>query len=395
MALTIVVVVMGCKMERIAVPDNPVLAVPFGDLQPAAGQGPNLQCIPNQPFRRVVPRRDIGWAGKAAGVTSLRVGRQIRFNYGSPSEFSYESLGIRVSSQVRCIINDGAGGITGDQAREEMTRLIEEAFPGSSITFAEPGSDVAQLAREMISEGATMILAGGGDGTINGVASALVDTNTVLGVLPLGTLNHFAKDLDIPDDLEAAVRALSAGSVKTVDVGQVNNHVFLNNSGVGLYPAIVHQREVRQKEGASKWPAAIGATLRALARYRLLTIRIVTAEGQRWIRRTPIVFVGNNEYKLEGVGIPTRSRLDGGKLCLYIPHPEKRLKLLWFSFRALFGRPRASDEFDMALTPELRIDSHHRRLRISIDGEVTQLTTPLHYRVRPASLKVMAPQSAT
>jgi diacylglycerol kinase family enzyme len=288
------------------------------------------------------------------------------------------------------IINGNAGGIGTPEARETLTSLLAAALPGCNLVFLAEGDDATALAKEAVQNGAVMVVAGGGDGTVNAVASALIDTQCVLGVLPLGTLNHFAKDLKIPLDLEPAVEVLTRGSVMSVDVGSVNGHVFLNNSGLGLYPAMVLLRESRQGQGWSKWPAAAWATLKALAHYWKLTIK-VSVEGKQIVRTTPIVFVGNNEYVLDGVQIPSRERLTAAVLCLYIPHPTGRLKLLWFSVRALFGRPRTGDDFDALLVTECRIESWHRHLRISIDGEVMHLPTPLHFKVQPGALRVMVP----
>jgi YegS/Rv2252/BmrU family lipid kinase len=296
-----------------------------------------------------------------------------------------------VPPKVLFLINGNAGAMADDSSRQSLTRAIAAAFAGAEVVFTDEGSKVTEMAREAVERGSTMVVAGGGDGTINAVASALVGTETTLGVLPLGTLNHFAKDLGIPLEIEPALQALSAGHRISVDVGQINDRIFLNNSGLGLYPDTVRLREAKQRSGVGKWPAALWAALRALSRYRRLTLR-VTVDGKQLLRTTPIVFVGNNEYELAGIRVPSRSQLNDGRLCLYIPHPEGRLQLLWFSVRALLGEPQQGADFDALLTEDFTISSRHRHLRISIDGEVCDMATPLHYRIRPRSLRVMAPE---
>lgn len=288
------------------------------------------------------------------------------------------------------LLNGNAGSMGDDAARESLTSAISASFPDAEVVFMDEGSKVTELARSAVERGIGLVVAGGGDGTINAVASAVVGTETTLGVLPLGTLNHFAKDLGIPLELEPAVRVLSAGHMIKVDVGQVNDRIFLNNSGLGLYPDTVRLREAKQKSGVSKWPAAVWAAVKSLSRYRRLSLR-VAVDGKRLHRLTPIVFVGNNEYEMEGVRVPSRSQLNDGKLCLYIPHPEGRLRLVWFSVRALLGKPQQGADFDALLTDQFSISSKHRHLRISIDGEVGDMATPLQYRIRPGSLRVMAP----
>lgn len=295
-----------------------------------------------------------------------------------------------MSDIVKAIINGKAGGMAEQDVRQTLTDLLQAAFPGIEILFAEPTTDVTGWVRKAVADGATMVIGGGGDGTINSVAAGLAGTQVVLGVLPLGTLNHFAKDLGLPLEVEAAVQALKVGEIKAVDVGQVNDRFFLNNSGLGLYPTIVKIRESKQREGIAKWPAAIYATVKAMLRYRLLTL-FVKVKDRDLERRTPIVFIGNNEYKMDGVGLPTRTGLNDGQLCLYIPHPTQRANLIWFSLKALLKGPRPGKDYDAFLAREFRIQSRHRHLSISVDGEVWEMNTPLNYQVRPGHLRVMAP----
>ena len=148
-------------------------------------------------------------------------------------------------------------------------------------------------ARRALADGAEAVVAGGGDGTINAVASVLAGSGVAFGVLPLGTLNHFAKDLGIPLALDEAVRNVAEGKPMQVDVGQVNERIFLNNSSLGLYPDIVRDREKQQRRlGRGKWPAAAWATIAALRRYPFLSVRL-TIDGAQHARSTPFVFIGS------------------------------------------------------------------------------------------------------
>lgn len=288
------------------------------------------------------------------------------------------------------VVNKTAGGMVSDESHRELSDMIRGAFAGASVVFAGSGSEIVQAAEHALGQGSTLIIAGGGDGTISAVASVVAGKQAVLGVLPMGTLNHFAKDLGIPADLPAAVRALAAGHERKVDVGEVNGRVFINNSGLGLYPAIVRMREKRQERGASKPRAAAAAAFRALVHYRLLSVRVI-ADGQEIIRKTPIVFVGNNRYSMEGLNAGTRVRLDTGKLSLVMPRASGRLRLFWFSLRALVGRDRPGHDLDILSAQELLIGAGHRIVQVTLDGEVATMNAPLRYRVRPGALRVMAP----
>ena len=297
-----------------------------------------------------------------------------------------------MSSHPAIIINATSGANDKERAREHLCEIFAARGLDARITLAQSGAEIVELARRAAREDCDTIVAGGGDGTINAVASALVGTNKRLGVLPLGTLNHFAKDLKIPLELEEAASTILDGQVARVDVGEVNGRIFLNNSSLGLYPSIVRQREKQQERlGRGKWPAFIWATLSVLRRYPFMTVRLST-DKEELLRRTPFVFVGNNEYQMESFNVGARSCLDAGQLSLYTAHRTGRLGLLRFAVRALFGGLRDERDFDAMCTKEVWIETRRKRLRVATDGEVTVMNTPLHYRVLPGALRVIVPR---
>lgn len=291
------------------------------------------------------------------------------------------------------IINASSGTDDKKQARELLADTFASSNVEARISLAESGEEIIDLARRAVRDNCQPIIAGGGDGTINAVASVLIDTDRTLGVLPLGTLNHFAKDLNIPLDVAEAARVCLEGRVANVDVGEVNGRIFLNNSSLGLYPSIVRHREKQQQQlGRGKWPAFIWATLSTLKRYPFLSVRLST-DDERMIRHTPFVFVGNNEYEMESFNIGARSCIDAGQLSLYVAHRTTRLGLLRLAWRALFGGLRDEEDFNAMCTKEVWIETRRpKRLRVATDGEVNTMTTPLHYRVRPGALRVFVPE---
>jgi diacylglycerol kinase family enzyme len=291
---------------------------------------------------------------------------------------------------VEVIINAGSGVSPKEAVREKLVELFEASGVEASISLARSGDDLLELARHAVRGSAGTIVAGGGDGTVNAVASALIDADKTLGVLALGTLNHFAKDLKIPLDLEGAVRAIVAGHSISVDVGEVNGHIFLNNSSLGLYPGIVHQREQKQKLGHGKWPAFIWAAFSVMRRYPFLDVRL-NADGKAFSSRTPFVFIGNNRYEMEGFNIGGRGRLDDGELSLYFSHRTGRVGLLRLGLRALLRRLPKDGDFVAMCATEVSIKTRRRRIRVSTDGEITRMQSPLNYRVRPGVLRVHAP----
>jgi diacylglycerol kinase family enzyme len=273
---------------------------------------------------------------------------------------------------------------------------VAEAFSSrgveARVELAREGVQVVELARRALQNGARAVVAGGGDGTVSAVASALAGTDRPLGVLPLGTLNHFAKDLGIPLALEEATRNICEGRAVSVDVGEVNGQVFINNSSLGLYPRIVRRREkLQERSGSGKWSAFLRAGVVVLRRYPFLDVRL-SADGEEIARRTPFVFVGNNEYEVEGTNIGARERLDAGRLSLYVAHRTGRLGLLRLALRALFGGLRQAKDFDALRAQEIWVETRRpKRLPVATDGEVNVMTTPLYYRVRPGALRVIVP----
>jgi diacylglycerol kinase family enzyme len=288
------------------------------------------------------------------------------------------------------IMNRGAGGPADPEAR--IVELFRAHGHVPRIVHPNGPGEICSIAREAVGSSERIIVAAGGDGTVSGVAAELAGTDKILGVLPIGTLNHFAKDLRIPLDLEAAVRTISEENVATVDVGEVNGRIFINNSSLGIYPRIVSRREAQQQHLArGKWPAFVWATIQALRRFPFLDLRI-NFEGQQITRSTAFLFVGNNEYEIAGFQLGSRACLNAGKLGLYLTQRTGRIGLFRLAFHALFGRVDQAKDFDLFCVAEARIETRKRNLLVALDGEVEWIETPLHYRIRPGALRVLVPR---
>ena len=292
--------------------------------------------------------------------------------------------------KIEVIVNSSSG--PGHEAG--IQNILAEAFKAAGlearVSLAKTGSEVIRLAELAAQGNAETIVAGGGDGTVSSVASVIIGTNKLLGVLPFGTMNHFAKDLGIPLDLAGAAEIIVAGHATNVDVGEVNGQIFINNSSLGLYPTLVHKRERQQQLGWGKWPAYIWAALAVMRRYPFLNVH-VGVDGADLKSRTPFVFIGNNEYEMETLNIGGRAHLDKGQLSLYMTNRTGRLGLLRLALRALLGGLRQEKDFVHLCTKEIRIETRHKRVRAARDGEVTRIAPPLVYRARPGALRVLTP----
>ncbi|MFL6228358.1 MAG: diacylglycerol/lipid kinase family protein [Pyrinomonadaceae bacterium] len=303
------------------------------------------------------------------------------------------------AARAEVILNATAGTGECERAGDRLEEIFAENGFTAHVTLAQSGAEIVETARRAASDAATnVVVAGGGDGTINAVASRLVGTEKILGVLPFGTLNHFAKDLHVPLDIEAAAGVIVAGRTARVDVGEVESQAegggsrfFLNNSSLGLYPVLVRERErLQQRLGQGKWSAAFWAGLSVLRRYPFVSVRL-NADGKELRRRTPFVFIGNNEYELDAFRIGSRARLDGGQLSLHVTRDIGRWALARLALRALCGRLRQDEDFDALAAREVWIETKHARLRVATDGEVNVMRTPLRYRVLPGALRVFVP----
>jgi diacylglycerol kinase family enzyme len=291
------------------------------------------------------------------------------------------------------ILNSRAGSAQQPGLRERIVTICEQNGIEPQIVSDEAGQSIKGIAARAAQSRPDVVIAAGGDGTLSAVASALAGTGVALGVLPVGTLNHFAKDAGIPLDLEDAIRTAVTGVPASVDVGEVNGRFFLNNSSLGLYATLVEERKKEQIRGIGKWPAFFRALVLVVSRYPLLHIRL-SANGEDISRTTPFVFIGNNVYDVEGLHVGSRHRLDAGELFVMVSGHVSRLQLLWSAIRTLFSGVRAGRAFDCLVTREVVIHGARRSLRVAIDGEVTTLETPLHYHIRPGALRVMLPRAA-
>ena len=290
--------------------------------------------------------------------------------------------------KVAILLNAKAGQLEKTQC-EDRAQEILAACSAADIQAVEYLCEPARLtstARRLAHDGGIdAVVAAGGDGTVSAVAAGLVGSGVPLGVVPLGTLNHFAKDIGVRD-VASAVRAIAARKTRRVDVGEVNGHVFINNSSIGVYPELVVERDSERREyGRNKWVAAARAALRVLLRFPLLHVAIAIA-GRVTSARTPFVFVGNNEYGL-GTAFGSRPRLDAGTLAVYTMTSTSRWKMFAAMVKALFRR--RAPEVETARVARADIVATKRSLKVALDGEVRRLAPPLTYRCRPGALAVL------
>lgn len=294
------------------------------------------------------------------------------------------------------LVNGGAGSVDdGDEGGQ--VQAIVDAFAAAGaqadVQVVDP-AELADLVRSCwaAADRPDAVLVAGGDGTVSAAAGAAVGTDILIGVVPLGTFNHFAKDLGLPADLEAAAVALAGGEVRAIDAAEVNGRAFVNNSVLGLYPDLVAVRDrIRDRRGWGKVRAVPVAAIEVLRRFPLHRFSLEGPGYSRRRVRTPLVFVGNGVFDNPSGGAPVRADLADGVLGVAVARVVSRWGLIRTVVRALVRGADTDPDLDTVELTELTVSARARHLRVAVDGEIGWMDAPLRYRIRPGSLHVWAP----
>lgn len=298
------------------------------------------------------------------------------------------------------VINAGSGHHDADAEREIMGRVFRDAGREFELLQINKSSEITSLAHravELARARGGVVVAAGGDGTINAVASEVLGSGCPFGVLPQGTFNYFGRAHGIPQDTQAAATALVGASISPVQVGKVNGQVFLVNASVGLYPLLLENREAwKQQLGRSRL-VAFASGLATLLRSQIQLQLQIESAGQATAVRTTTLFVGNNRLQLARVGIAEKDTeaVEHGRLAGVVVRPIGTLALFGLLLRGLLGRLGDAENIDsfsfrrLTVTPKRR-----RRIKVATDGEVTWMRPPLVFEVAPEPLLLMVPAPA-
>lgn len=300
-------------------------------------------------------------------------------------------------STTALVWNSSSGWIDSQAKSESISSILSSRGSAVNVIEVKDGIDIVANVKLAVATGTGTVIAAGGDGTVNAVASALLYRQAALGIIPVGTLNHLARDLNLPLDEEEAARALVSGSEMSVDAGMVNGHVFVNNSVLGFFPYYRHLRERLERcclgsSKAGRFVAVVAGLCIALWRLPRLTVTYDVNGRQRSLR-TPFVLVGNNEHRMQGFALGARTVLNSGLLWVYVMRPQTRWQLLTRVIGVLLGRAPRESLFEVFSGRRITIESSRRRLGVGVDGEVVDLKTPLRYESLPGALRVLVPHS--
>lgn len=294
-----------------------------------------------------------------------------------------------------CVIcNEGSGR----NSREAHAIHAATDVLGDRATLRRAkGPEIEDAARRALREGFGTVVAAGGDGTIMTVAGAVAEAGqgagggVRFGVLPLGTFNYFARGLGIPEDPEGAARVLLGGHTRKASLGEVNGRLFLNNVSVGIYPAILRAREDVYRRWGRRRAAANWSVAKTFVRFQRPLHLTLTANGETWRAKTPLLFAARSAYQLESFGLAGASCVAGGRFAVFVAPDTGRAGLFLKALRLTRSRMREGRDFDLTCTGEMLVASRSRHLTVACDGEKFRMRTPLRLSVRHDALDVLAP----
>ena len=295
------------------------------------------------------------------------------------------------------VMNAASGHNDADDERQVMASVFENAgrkFEFLKIDNPSQISEVCERAIRLATEQRGVVVAAGGDGTINAVAGAVLGTGCPFGVLPQGTFNYFGRVNAIPQETRAAAVALLNANVSPVQVGEVNGRIFLVNASLGLYPQLLEDREAwKQQLGRSRLVAFLSGLATLVKARGQLKLEIELA-GQRAFLRTPTLFVGNNHLQLTRVGIDENhaGAVNRGELAGIALRPIGTLALFGLLARGLLGRLGEADNIDSFSFRTLSVSPRGRkRVKVATDGEVMWMKAPLVFQVAEDPLLLLIP----
>ena len=292
--------------------------------------------------------------------------------------------------RVEVIVNVRSGAPGKEAAAERASAYLASRGVDARVHLIRSPRDLAAVARRSADSDAQVVVAGGGDGTIATIASGLLGAGKMFAVLPLGTFNYFARRLGVPLDLDAALEVIAASTtIRSVSVGEVNGRMFLNNASIGLYPAVLKQRESTYRRfGRSQAVAYLSVASVMVSPPGFLDLEL-TADGDNIARRTPLLFVGVNSHQLATFGIPGYQCVDDGRLAAYITRPLSVPQLWRLGLRGLLRGLHGTDALEVVCARELLVHVRRRRVRVAMDGEVARLRSPLRFRLLENALQVL------
>ena len=308
-------------------------------------------------------------------------------------------LAIAESPPLMIVLNSGSGPGEVDEARATIEAGCAAVGREYRIFQIQGPDSIQALAREAVEAAKAVrgvVVAAGGDGTINAVAQATLGSGCAFGVLPQGTFNYFSRTHGIPSDTAEALQVLLNEKPRAVQVGLVNDRVFLVNASMGLYAKLLEDREAfKVQYGRHRWVAFWSGLVTVLRGDRPWHLHMDWQGKERDIR-TQTLFIANNALQLHQIGLDEAEAPEQGQLAAIALKPIGAFAMMGLLARGALGRLGEADSVESFSFESLKIQSMRgrRRVKVATDGEIAWMQMPLHFRVAPEPLWLVRPDVA-
>ena len=299
---------------------------------------------------------------------------------------------------IHVVINAGSGADDKDSVRPVLERAF--AARGNPVRFhlIEDSSGIEETvaaARQACLDAPGVLVAAGGDGTVNAAAAAIADSEIPFAVVPMGTFNYFARDLGMPLDPEAAAAAILDGEISPCHLARVNDRPFLVNASIGLYVKLMEVRERHESRlGRNRVVAVVSGLVTALGGFYGMTLDLAV-EGKMQTLRAPLVFLGKNYLQLRNLDFDIAEGVARGQIGVIVLRDARPRAILGMAWMALLGRLQDALPLRAFCVDRLEIRTRRRSVAAVVDGEIMRLTSPLTVEVRRNALQVVHPQAAS
>lgn len=297
-------------------------------------------------------------------------------------------------TEIGVIANAGSG--RNSREAEAIDRAMAVFGARARLVWWDPGTDLGAVVRDLAGEGRRTIVAAGGDGTVAAVAAALRGTDLALAVLPLGTFNFFARGLGLPEDPEGAARAILEAKPRRISIGTVNGQVFLNNASLGLYPAILKERESIYGRWGRRRVLAHWSVIRTVLRARRpMRLVIRTEVGERALV-TPLIFVARSAYQLDRYGLEGAAAISDDRFAMFVAtgghRPADLFRLAW---RLVTRTIALGRDVELIEAARITVAIEGPATLVAYDGEKARMRSPVEFVIEPDALTILLPEAGT
>lgn len=291
--------------------------------------------------------------------------------------------------KIAVLINSKAN--SADKIDIESFKSIASKLSLNYQIFIKEPAEIEDTLKNIIQENYEVVMVAGGDGSIRSAAQFLYNTEVTLAIWPIGTFNHFAKTLNIPEDLEKNLQLIQKHTIRKVDLAEVNDHVFINNASIGLYPKILKVREkyteLFSRNKLFKIFLTIMNVFSPIAVYKIA----LEINNKQEVYDSLLIFLGNNYYSVDLEDFGERDTLAKEELSMYILKCKNKKEFFKILLKVLFRINKVEDYLEQYTIQSCCINANNKSVDIALDGEIFKMNTPLNFKTQPKALKVIAP----